>query len=228
MIEQWADRSGQIGRRDRAEFWSSCGASQGVVELAEFKATLVDQYLGGLRAVLDDAGGGRIQMAPTAFPPPWSFVSGLDFNRAARHCDELAVKLYSMHWLMMARFYGDQLLQANPGLSSQRLAKCLIQLLDIADNGPEMRVEDFHYPAPEEPHQIGEAPQRRKIQTAQQAAGETPIRVLAHGYGPLDDFRNRINIASRASEYGFWVNRYGYLADEKLDAIGQAAGNAAR
>ena len=42
---------------------------------------------------------------------------------------------------------------------------------------------------------------------------------LAHGYGPTDDFRRRIEIIRDASPNGIWLNRYGYLADEKLNAL---------
>ena len=55
----------------------------------------------------------------------------------------------------------------------------------------------------------------------QAQAGTIPIYVLAHGYGPIDDFRKRIEVAHKAGKHGMWVNRYAYLTDEKLEAIGQ-------
>ena len=59
----------------------------------------------------------------------------------------------------------------------------------------------------------------RKILRAQEEAGSTPILVLTHGYGPLEDFRKRLLAGQTADRYGFWVNRYGYLSDRKLEAI---------
>ncbi len=194
----------------------------GVIEALKLKATLSEEYLSALRETLNDASGGETRMAPSAFPPPWSYVSGMDFARNAKHCDEISVKLYGMHWAMMLRFYGDQIMQANPSLSSQKLVRALVRLLGIADDDGFSELEDYQYPSPEEPHPAGARAQIQKIQTAQQAAGDTPIHVLAHGYGPLEDFQRRIKIAHQASPHGFWVNRYGYLTDEKLDAIGVA------
>jgi hypothetical protein len=43
---------------------------------------------------------------------------------------------------------------------------------------------------------------------------------MAHGYGPVDDFRARLSTAWASSAHKVWINRYGYLSDEKLDAIG--------
>lgn len=191
-----------------------------LAESLRFKATLSAELLAGFRRVMNEEIGRELELAPSAFPPPWSFVSGMHFDQTAQHCDSLSVKLYGMHWAMMLRFYGDQLLQANPGLSSELLARTLVRILGIADDDGLPRVEDYHYPAPDEPHPVGSEAQIAKIAEAQRTAGKTPIHVLAHGYGPVDDFRKRIETASQASPHGFWVNRYGYLSDEKLDAIG--------
>ena len=69
------------------------------------------------------------------------------------------------------------------------------------------------------PHPCGTEVQQRKIRHAQQAAGACPVLALAHAYGPVDDFERRFAIALAASDHGVLVNRYAYLADEKLDAM---------
>jgi len=61
---------------------------------------------------------------------------------------------------------------------------------------------------------------QRKITQARVEAGKTPVFALAHGYGPEGDFRRRLKAAWDASPAGIWVNRYGYLSDVKLTAIG--------
>jgi hypothetical protein len=63
---------------------------------------------------------------------------------------------------------------------------------------------------------------QRKIEQARFDAQKTPVYALAHGYGPADDFRRRLAVAWQASPAGIWVNRYGYLRDEKLRIIGDA------
>ena len=52
-------------------------------------------------------------------------------------------------------------------------------------------------------------------------AWDTPVYAFSHAYGPLDDFRTRMETAWRASRGRMVVNRYGYMADAKLDALGE-------
>ena len=71
--------------------------------------------------------------------------------------------------------------------------------------------------------------QRRKINQVTAAVGgrkrSTQVYPLVHGYGPHDDFRHRFQIAANAvaanEADGIWINRYGYLSDEKLAAVGE-------
>ena len=193
----------------------------GIGEWLRFKATLVDNMLAGFRKVMNDAGAERMELMPNAFPPPWSLVSGMDYRRVAAHSSAISVKLYTMHWPMMLRFYGDQILKANPGLSGDLLSSALVRWLDIADDDGFPTLTDYSYPPPDVEHPVGEEAQARKINQAQWDAGETPVYVLAHGYGPIDDFRKRLQVAWNSGRHGIWVNRYAYLTDEKLEAIGE-------
>ncbi len=197
----------------------------GVGQMIRFKATLVENMLAGFRKVIDEAGGQHMQMLPNAFPPPWTIASGMDFRRVAKHSTAISCKLYTMHWPMMLRFYGDQILKANPGLSNSLLTRALVEWLDIADDQGLERLEDYNYPPPDAPHPVGSEAMARKIRQAQADAGDTPIYVLAHGYGPIDDYRRRIEVAHLAGPHGMWINRYAYLTDEKLEIIGQVTGS---
>lgn len=192
----------------------------GVAAMLQFKAKLSHSLLTGLRETMDDVSSGRWKLAPSAFPPPWSLISGMDFRKAATRCHSISVKLYGMHWAMMLRFYGEQILAANASLDETLLTRALARLLDIADDGGFDSLEQYHYPEPHERHPIGRDAQIRKIQAAQRDAGDMPVHVLAHGYGPADDFAARVATARDAGPHGLWVNRYGYLSDEKLDALG--------
>ena len=195
-------------------------ANEGLVDLGRFKATLVKELLQGFREALTAAAGGGKELIPNAFPPPFSFSSGMDYHLAAPHCDGFSVKLYTMHWPMIVRFYGDALLAANPGISEALLVRQIVRILGIADDGGMPHLADYNYPGPETPHRAGPKAQRHKIEQAQQAAGKTPVYALAHGYGPLEDFRQRLDVAYRASRQRVWINRYGYLTEAKIDAIG--------
>ena len=198
--------------------------SPGIGEWLHFKATLVEKMLAGFRQVMDEAGGRNMGMMPNAFPPPWTIASGMDFRRVAKYSSAISCKLYSMHWAMILRFYGDQILKANPALSSPLLTRVLVGWLDIADDTGLEKLEDYSYPPPNVAHPVGREAMARKIKQAQSDAGRTPIYSLAHGYGPLDDYRERLQVAHDASRYGMWINRYAYLTDDKLDAVRQITG----
>ena len=157
------------------------------------------------------------------FPPPWTALSGIDFARLAPHCQGFTVKLFTMHWPMMVRMWGDALAAAQSGAGARpraapgggaRCSTCATRT--IAPHA----LADWRYPEPDEPHPVGAAAQARKIAAARAAAGAAPVAAMAHGYGPVDDFAARYATAWAASGGNVWVNRYGYLADAKLDAIG--------
>jgi len=182
-----------------------------------FKAILVEELLAGFRHTLTEAGGAAKELLPNAFPPPFSAASGMDYSRAARHSAGISVKLYTMHWPMMLRFYGDALRQANPQINESLLVRALAAWFDTEDDKRFDRLSHYSYPEPGEAHPVGVEAQRRKIRTVQQSSGQVPIFALAHGYGPVPDYRNRLRVAYEASGARVWINRYGYLSDEKLE-----------
>lgn len=185
-----------------------------------FKSDLSTGIVKTFRAAIDEAVPGKLLVAG-AFPPPMTLASGFSFKRAAPLCDAIMVKLFTMHWAMMVRGWGDTLLAANPSLKGHpALPRTIAALFDIVDDAGFDRLEDWRYPEPEEPHPVGGHAQTRKIRNAQAEAGDTPVYALAHGYGPLADFARRFRIAHDAGRGSVWVNRYGYLADAKLDAMG--------
>jgi hypothetical protein len=80
-----------------------------------FKADLASGIVATFRAALDEAAPGRMLVAG-AFPPPLSILSGFSFRRAGAQCDAVMAKLFTMHWAMMVRGWGDALAAANPAL----------------------------------------------------------------------------------------------------------------
>jgi hypothetical protein len=185
-------------------------------DLMRLKAHLVERLLARYRAALDAAGAAGMELMPNAFPPPWSRLSGFDYARAAPYVSSLSVKLYTMHWPMMLRFAAEAVRGAE-----DQAAQALARLLDVVDGEPPATMDAWHYPEPEEAHPVGIEAQKRKILQARAEAGDTPINALAHSYGPVDDFRRRLNAAWEASDGRVWINRYGYLSNAKLDVIGE-------
>jgi len=186
-----------------------------------FKADLAAGILRTFRQAINEAAPGKL-LVPGAFPPPWTTLSGFSFASAALQSDAIMVKLFTMHWPMMVRAWGDVLAAANSAVAGRpELPRALAALFDIVDGPGPDGLEAWRYPEPDEAHPVGAEAQARKIALARAEAGGKPIIALAHGYGPVDDFERRFRTAWAASGRRAWVNRYGYLADPKLDAIGE-------
>lgn len=184
------------------------------------KAAIVTRFLAACAETLAEASGGRVRLFPQAFPPPWNLLSGFDFDQIARlGVAGIGVKLYTMHWPMMVRAYADAI------GTGAAMGAALARLFDLDDDLARWADRDaVRYPEPEEPHPAGASAQRRKIAAARAACGAVPVHAFAHGYGPVADVERRVGIAFEAAGGRVFVNRYGYLADAKLDAIGRATG----
>jgi len=183
----------------------------GFAMLLDFKADLVADLLRACRQALPPS----IRLIAHAFPEPWARLSGIDLGRVGSIADEVAVKLYTMHWPMMLRNYLDEIVRRGTSWSEPAIAARLQKLFDTGA----VPLERLRYPEPDEPHPVSAEAQMRKIA----AARATGARVLpaAHSYGPLDDVLARIRTAFEAGGRNVWINRYGYLSDAKLDGLGR-------
>jgi hypothetical protein len=192
----------------------------GVADWLRMKAALSNDILQHWREIITEAAGPDKELAANAFMPQYSMLTGFDFRGAAEICDSISPKLYTMHWSLMVKFWGDVLLAANPKLDERLLVTALVHLMDIAEDECGETIADYGYPAPDEPHPIPDAPQKRKITQVKTAtAGKATVNALVHGYGPPDDFARRLQLVADSESDGVWINRYGYLGEEKLAAI---------
>jgi hypothetical protein len=199
----------------------------GVAEWLRCKAALSTDLLADWRTAITTYGGAEKELSANAFMAPFSLITGLDFAAAAQYCASIAPKLYTMHWSLMVKFWGDVLMAANPGLDETLLVRTIVHLLDLDDGSHNQAkvgstIADYGYPEPDEPHPIPTEAQVRKLnQVMAVTRGRTKIYALVHGYGPLDDFRRRLQLVADSPVDGAWINRYGYLSDDKLDSIGE-------
>ena len=191
------------------------------------KAALSVDLIRHWRQVVDSLDG-SYRLSVHAFMPPFSTLTGFDFARAAGWSESISPKLYTLHWCLMVHQWGKWLLEHNARLDDSLVTRCLVKLLQLSDT--ELRqpvLDDFRYPAPDEPHPIGRQAQSRKLTSVAAAvAGRAAVLPLIHGYGPVDDFSRRFNVGINTNVDGMWVNRYGYLSDRKLEAISEAMGQA--
>jgi hypothetical protein len=198
----------------------------GAMEFLRFKAALTTMYVKELREAMDSASDGAgkgKELSPNAFPPPLSLLSGVDYAAVSQHADSINMKLYTMHWPVIVRFYAEEILANNDGpLNEELLLRALSNAFDFEDGRPGSRLADYRYPPPDAPHRAGAQAQLRKIkQATADTGGRARLHPIVHGYGPLDDFAGRLRLAWDAGTPGIWVNRYAYLGPAKIDAIKQ-------
>lgn len=236
------DELGVVPLAERADSGEVGSAVQPVAAAwLRLKSDVSVQALRNWRAALDEAGGDRVALSANAFAPPFSDLTGFDFARAASIADAVSPKLYTMHWLVIMWLWAKELIDANQGLTEETCVTAIASDLGLAGRNRALTLADVHYPEPDEPHAVADEPQIAAVERAAAAArattfdgggtgdeaGKAPrtaVTPIVHGYGPQEDFRRRFACAARSSADGVWVNRYGYLSDEKLDAIGKIWG----
>ena len=203
----WDDFFGARG--DGEPLWASKRASV---------TTMLQSY----RQALDQVSGPRRSLQPQVFPAPWSQWSGFAWNALAGSADAVGVKLYTMHWPMMARYWARDLLGPSTGTELDAVTGAMADFLGVCDAPADG--SQLHYPPPDTSHPVGAQRQRDKLAQAQALAGQVPVVAYTHSYGPLDDVVARFDLALQScTQTGgsarVWINRYGYLSDAKLAAM---------
>jgi hypothetical protein len=200
-----------------ANGWPALAGRDGpLLPLLEAKRAAVRQLLASVRQALDALPGQRRALEPQAFPPPFSAVSGFPLDDLGGISDRVGVKLYTMHWPMIARYWARDIAGETTNERQDALTAAIalrFGFTDALDAGATLR-----YPEPHQPHPVGRLAQSHKLRIARAAAGAVPVIAFVHSYGPIDDVLARFAIA-RESGLPLWINRYGYLSDAKLAAL---------
>jgi hypothetical protein len=212
------------GRSDRiaAQFVRWVEPNGAFREWLRLKAELSADLLRDWREALTDAGGRHVELSANAFPPPLAEMTGFPYLEAGHYCDSICPKLYTMHWGLIVRFWGEVLLAHNAGLDERLVVRAIVHLLQLDEGDLGDCIAHYDYPAPDQPHPVPDGLQRRKLeQVCAAVAGAAKVYALIHGYGPLDNFGRRLKLALESPVDGVWINRYGYLSDEKLAIVSQ-------
>ena len=192
-----------------------------IAEWFRLKADLSIDLLREWRQALTKYGGKEKELSANAFMPPFTLLTGFDFGRASKFCSAVSPKLYTMHWTAMVEFWGQVILDSNPGLNETLVVRSLANIFDLGDQIKAEKLSDYGYPEPDEPHAVPDSPQKRKIRQVKSVVGtDLAVTPLVHGYGPPNDFARRLAIVAESSADGIWINRYGYLGEDKLKIIG--------
>ena len=235
-VAQWADAL-RAAVRGRAV--GGAAAVARAIDDAGFDALFADDgplaslYAGKRAAALDLMRACRValdasrhpdcRLEPQAFPPPLHRISGFPLETLDGVADAVGVKLYTMHWPMIARYWARDLLggdvpatEAAHDAVTAALAHRFGFTDGLVDDGRALR-----YPEPDVAHPVGAAAQAAKLRDAGALAARVPVIAFAHAYGPVDDVVGRVRLAA-AQAGPLWINRYGYLSDAKLAALAAA------
>ena len=126
--------------------------------------------------MLDTVPGARRRLEPQIFPPPLHRISGFPIDVLDDVADAVGVKLYTMHWPMLARYWARDLLAGAGGSAGQNaLTAAIADLFGFTDaldeDGAWLR-----YPEPHEAHPVGTRAQSSKLSEARELAGAVPVR----------------------------------------------------
>jgi hypothetical protein len=209
-----------IGAVLDAHGWPALAGGDGPLQpLFAAKRSATRELVGVVRAALDGVPGPRRALELQAFPPPFSTISGFPIDALTGLADRVGIKLYTMHWPMIARYWARDLAgAASPDRLDALTAAIALRFGFTDDLGEGARLR---YPEPHEAHPVGVRAQQAKLAAARDLAAPVPVIAFVHAYGPLPDVLARYELA-RATGLPLWINRYGYLSDAKLAALAAA------
>ena len=188
-------------------------------EMIALRTAVVTEYGWFLREIVEEASGGRAGVFLQCFPPPLNEATGFDIAAQSANADLIGVKAYTMHWPMIeADILGA--LRSRADFAPESVARALSRLLALSPDAPR-DPSGIRYPEPDEAHPAASADIAAKMRTARgQVARGTVMCGVTHGYGPLEDVRRRFDAVAEGAGGVVEINRYGYLSDAKLEAIG--------
>ncbi len=202
-------------------------AYPGYSALLRFKAETVRTAIAELRATLDAAGGATTALEANGFAPPWCAITGMDYGLVGQVAQATRCKLFTFHWPMITRWWSETLLTWNPTLDEGAVLHAIVAALDLPAPSDEHRraLRDYGMPRPDEPHPITMAILTRKLDQAVASAGDgAPCQAYIHSYRPPAEFARVLAATAESTAKGCWVQRYGYLSDEKLAILRDAWG----
>ncbi len=192
----------------------------GWLDLLRFKARSVVAFYRDVRQAMDEEGASDMALGANGWCPPFNRSSGMDYRALAKVCDSLRPKLFTFHWSVIPRWYGQTLLKWNPRLSERFLLDMLVRCFELDDDISNRSFAHYYIPSPDELHPARPELWRLKTdEVVDQVAGRTKVYAYAHSYRPLAQWKRMIEVLRDSRADGMWVQRYGYLSDAKLEAL---------
>ena len=194
----------------------------GWFDFLRFKSDVICGFFGAIRQAMNDAGYAKVELIANGWAPPFNRSSGMDYARLGEIVQCVRPKLYTFHWSAIPRWYGQTLKAWNPNLGESAILTAIKTWFNLADDIAHPTFANYHIPGPDENHPVHPETFRERIdEVVSQVNGQTPVIPLAHGYRPLAQWKRKVAIVRDSPAHGMWVQRYCYLSDDKLRALGQ-------
>jgi hypothetical protein len=146
----------------------------------------------------------------------------MDYGRLAETVQCVRPKLYTFHWSSMPRWYGQVLKSWNPDLGESAILEAIKTWFNLPDNIKSPTFENYHIPRATENHPVHfETLAHRVDEVVRQVGERVPVTPLAHGYVPLEQWKQTVTVVRDTAADGMWVQRYCYLSDEKISALAE-------
>jgi hypothetical protein len=171
---------------------------------------------------MDEQGAADVALGLNGFATPWSRITGMDYRTVSQVCQQTRCKLFTFHWPMITRWWSETLLEWNPDLAQNDVLGAVKAALDLPTPATEHRknLSDYGMPHPDEPHPITPAALTRKMNQAVALAGDgAPCFASVHAYRPANELVHHLEAVLASDAPGCWIQRYGYLSDEKLELV---------
>ena len=192
----------------------------GWLDFLRFKGETVAKLYRDIRQAMNDDGAAKMELGANGWAPPFNRSSGMDYRAVSAVCQSVRPKLYTFHWSVLPRWYGQTLQGWNPQLPETQLLDTLVALLDLPDDISPRTFACYHIPAPEEPHPALPRSWRDKLdEVVDQVQGKTRCYAYAHSYRPLEQWKRMVAVVRDSRVDGMWVTRYGYMTDAKLAVL---------
>lgn len=145
-VQSSAEGATAVSRRLADAGWNDWLGPEGPARaLWASKRASVARMLGAYRKALDSVPGPRRLLEPQVFPQPMSTWSGFAWESLSAHCDAVGVKLYTMHWPMIARYWARDLIGRSDGPAADVVTQALFQWMGL---GPGLDAAALRYPPP--------------------------------------------------------------------------------
>ena len=202
------------------------GMQTGFNAWLDFKAESVALAVRDLRETMAETDAPNVHVSTGGFSLPWGRMSGASYPDENGPVDVQRVKLYSFHWLMMVRWWTEAIMSWNRGsdLRATNMTRATMSLfgLELEHKPSEITPDLFGMPDPDESHNLTPGSYTHRLENAlSRRSHQAPLMPVVHAYRSVEDFASLMQTIRPFARRGVWIQRYGYLSDEKLDVLRQ-------